>query len=671
VLGAAVGVLVFILIAGAGILLAATMQVRRLPEFVLAAYLLGYATVVALCLSLSVFGAMARPVLVAGAVVIFGVALAVWLSQGAPRPPKISAPAARVLVSRRPVLLLGVVAVLALVYVAALILGTPPNGSDQLNYQLPRAVLWLEADRVGYVHDAYDQRINSFAPNGEIGVAFALDVTRNEIFAAFVQFAAALACAVGVFALGRRLRLSDVEAAFGALLFLTLPIVLLQAASTKNDVVVASFLVAAAAFLLGETRGHLALAGLTTALAVGTKFTAFYGIVILGMLALLASTRRERVLRLATLAGGTIAGSYWYVLNIVETGRVFGDTSAFRGLTSVFSPRENLYSLVGLALDSIDVSGARGADILLYPAAALVAGVCLALTGRRSRSREWIGVAVAMALIASPVLLHVLAVDLGKPLLVRVLHGLGNPPAYIPPSGNPTLSPTLASDTGSWFGPVGFVLALGVAAGVLLLVRRGAIPRVAELFALAPLAWVVLVGSSLTYLPWQGRFFLFPMALSASLWGSLLRAPQVAWAAAVLGAVTASLTLVHYAEKPSGLRLVDRDPVQSVWGMSRWQAQSLELHPPPIGQELRFIQEHVPPDESIALAIGDNDYGYPMFDPHFRRHVGLVPFGSSAAQFQSEWLVANPVRAPEIDTSCWRAMFRSQAGTVFRRAARC
>ena len=73
----------------------------------------------------------------------------------------------------------------------------------------------------------------------------------------------------------------------------------------------------------------------------------------------------------------------------------------------------------------------------------------------------------------------------------------------------------------------------------------------------------------------------------------------------------------------------------------------------------------------IALALGDNNYGYPVFDPHLERRVELVPFGSSAAETQAKWLLANSERAGEIDRTCWHAVFRSQAGTVFKRAARC
>jgi hypothetical protein len=52
-----------------------------------------------------------------------------------------------------------------------------------------------------------------------------------------------------------------------------------------------------------------------------------------------------------------------------------------------------------------------------------------------------------------------------------------------------------------------------------------------------------------------GRFFVYPVALSAALWGLVLRRRAFAVAAVALAATTAALTLLHFREKPSGLHL--------------------------------------------------------------------------------------------------------------------
>ena len=667
--GVLLGATVLLVVAGTGVVVAAALRITNVGQLVLAAYVVGFADVVALSLFLSLFGEMTRAMLVAGSLTVFAAATGIWLLVGAPRPPRLPPRALGSLERSRPVLVLAVAVGGALMYVAVLILRTPPNGWDQLNYQLARAAFWAQDGRIGYVDSAYDQRINIYPPDGEAAFAFVLSVTRNEVFAALVQFAAALACAVGAFVFSRRLRIRREEAAFGSLLFLTLPIVLLQASTTKNDLVVASFLVAAAVFLLGDSRREIGLAALATALAVGTKSTAFYGVVVLVALAVVALPRSRLPMRLAALVGGTLIGRYWYAVNMHDSGRFLGDTSGIPGLTAILSPRANLVEAVGLGVDTVDLSGSSGADLFVYLLVALAVVGGLAFFGSRRERGRYRWALVAGVLVASPLALYVVTTRIGRPAFVRLYDALGHPTAYIPPNSDPNSSPTFASDTGSWYGPVGLLLAIGVGVAVVVLVRRGSLPRTAAVAAVAPAAWLVLLALSLTYHPWQGRFFLFPVALSASLWGLALRVRSVAWAATALGATTAALSLVHYAEKPSGLRLLDRSTVASVWTMPRWQVQS--LHDPSVGPVFRFLDDDVPQNASIALAYGVNDFGYPVFGPHLDHHVELVPFGSNARDIRADWLLADPKRMSEIDTACWEPVFRSDNGTVFQRQSEC
>jgi hypothetical protein len=184
-------------------------------------------------------------------------------------------------------------------------------------------------------------------------------------------------------------------------------------------------------------------------------------------------------------------------------------------------------------------------------------------------------------------------------------------------------------------------------------VRRGALARTPALAASAPLVWLALVALTLTYHPWQGRFFIAPVALSAALWGLSLRVPALAWSAAALGAVTAFLCLDHFAEKPA----------RSVWHEARWQVQS--QHDPAIGPVFRFVDEQVPQHDAIAIALGPNEFSFPLFGPHLERRVELVPSPST------RWLFADAKHAEQVDTKCWHARLRSERGTVFERAPGC
>jgi len=663
VAGAALGVFVVAIVVVAALLFASLLELPTVPELVVATYVLAFAEVVGLVLVLSVFGEVTRVALVVGPMAVLAAAFGTRLLLGGRRLPGWPEGIGAKLRSSRCVVVLGVVAIASLGYALALVVGTAPNGWDQLNYHLARAAFWLQYG-VGYIGSAYDERLNIYPPNGEIPFSFLMGVVGNERAAALAQLAAALVSAVGVFALARRFRLSTTEAAFGGLAFLLLPIVLLQSTTTKNDAIVASLLVSAAVLLLGDSRRVVAIGSLACTLAVGAKFTAGYGVVVLLALVVVAPPVGLRAWRIGGLALATVGGSYWYLVNAAEGGGLLGDRPSIPGLTSIGHPSENALTFVGLLVDWIDLSGAEGKDILLYVVAAAIVVV---IVGRGANSsRRWS--IVAGAIVLSPLVLWVATTQVGRPALLALSDALGTPTGYLAEGAEPS-SPTVASDTGSWFGPAGLLLVVVTAVAGVVLARRGVLGRAALVAALAPLAWTVIVALTLTYHPWQGRFFIFPVALSASLWGLILRRPPLAWSAVALTATTCLLTLTHYVEKPSGLRLLEGDPPSSVWSLRRSQVQS--QHDPSLESVFRFVDESVPGKDSIALALGANDFGYPAFGPRLERTVRLVPVGSSASDLDTEWLLANPERAAQIDTACWTVAFQSEAGTVFRRADGC
>jgi hypothetical protein len=650
-----------------GLVVGSTLRAGNVAELMLIAYVAAFTELVGLFLLLSLSGDVRRGTLIAGALVVFLAAAGVWLLAGRPKPARPGSFRLRLLTRHPPFLVLAIAVGGALSYLLALVLGTPPNGWDPLNYHLARAAFWLQSGRIGYIQAAYDQRLNFNPPIGEIGSAFALGVTRDETFAGFVQLLAMLACAVGVFAFARRIGQRRAQAAFGSLLFLTLPIVLLQSTVAKNDILVASFLLVAAVFIISHRLRDVVLASLAIALAVGTKFTAIYGLFVLLALALVAPPHRRRGWRVLGLALGTIVGSFWYVVNAVETGHILGDQSGVQGLTALFHPRANLLTAFGAAVDMLDVSGAQGKDILLYLGPAALVGVGLTL-GAGDGRRRLRGLLTA-GVIGSPLLLLLLSNEVGRPALTRLYEHLGRPQGYLAIGDTVASSATTASDTASWFGPVGlWFVVVSTVAGVVL-VRRRSIPTLALVAVLAPTLWFVLVSVSLTYNPWLGRFFVFPVALSAAVWGMALTRSEAAWAATALGVTTMAFALIHYVEKPSGLRLLDRSPAVSVWSMTRAQVQS--RHDPEIEPVLRFFDDEVPSKATVGLALSANDFGYPVFGPRLERKVDLVPSGSSARDVRAGWLLASTERAREIDTTCWRDVFQSVAGTVFKRAQSC
>jgi hypothetical protein len=668
-LAALVAVVTALLLTTTGLALGATLRVRSLAELLLAAYVLAFAEVVALTLLLSPFDGIRRPALLAGLAVVCALAVGLWWRSGRPVAATGALRAAgRVLREWPPLVVLATAVSLAFAYVIALVVGTPPNAWDTLSYHLARAALWRQDGAAGYIDNAYDGRLNGNPPNGELALTFVLELTRDERFAGFAQLLGALALATGVFALARRLGLSRPEAAFGGLLFLTLPLVVLQASTALNDLVLAALLLAATVFLLGDSRQSLGLASLATALAVGTKVTAAYGVVILLLVAVVASPRDARPGRVVAIGLGALAGSYWYVLNLAKTGRALGPHYG-TDLIALFEPRENLLSALARILDTLELPGTEGSggfsnsDALLYVVVAAVllsTLVVIALTTGRVR--------LSVALTAGWLALLPLSVPPLGYVYWRAfakLHDvLGGPEGELPVGEWPRQ--TTASETISWFGPLALFLLVGVAVASVVLHRRGSWSGLAVALAVAPLLWLVLVSASIEYDVWQGRFFVFPVALSAALWGVVLRTPAVAWAAVAIGATTVALSLVNSLEKPSGVQLFADREIESVWGRERWEVQSLTRAE--IAPVLRFLEEEVPTDAAIALALNGDEWGYPAFGRHLERPVELVPLRSTGRGVAAGWLLLGPARPGALDPVCWRPVVDTPSGWAVLRA---
>jgi hypothetical protein len=665
--GLVCGLLAFGLLATTALAAAATLRLRSLAEFALAAYLLAYGEAVLLVLVLSPFGAVERPVLLVGLAIPCVVAASAWWWRGHPLPDVSGLRrVASLMRSDRIFWPLGGVVALALAYTVALILGTPPNNGDSLAYHLARAAFWRQDGGVGYIEHAYDG-LDAFPPNTEAVFTLIMEVTRSERALGFVQFGSVMACAVAVFALARRIRCSEREATFAALVFLTLPTVLLQASTTKNDLVVAASLLAATAFLVGDRRWpNHALVVLATALAVGTKVLALFALPLLAIVAIGVRPAEQRPQRLLALAAGIALGSYWYVLNVLKTGRILGDVGA-EDSTVIFQIQENVLSAAALVLDTFDVSGAVKADVLVY---ALVAALFFVPSILR-RQNDGAGSASLLS-----VCLFVAVFPFGVLASSYVLwHGfetlddhLDAPNDDLPRYGWAT--PTQASESFSWFGPIGPLLLVAAGATAVVLVRRGSWSRLALLFGFAPLVWLIIVAASLPYHPSYGRYFIFPVALSASLWGLVLRVRAAAWAICALSATTALLSVVHFFEKPSGLRLLEGDVPETIWGAERWRVHSAPKPETPQAA-LRFLAT-LPKNDSVALALGYNDFTYAAFGPRFERRVELVPEGSDGRTVDAMWLLANASRADTIDATCWRPVVESPEGWVgFRRRDAC
>jgi hypothetical protein len=653
------------LVAGTGLLLATRLAEGSITQLLIGAYVISFSEVILLSLLLSVASLYTRGAFLTAAVVLCAAAIAIaYPIRITPFPRK----SFFLSVMRDPVLVvIGAVVLGVVAYSLALALFLPANDQDALEYHLARGAFWKQQGGIAYIPGAEDARLNGFPPNGEIAMSFTMLTSRSGQFAPLVQLTAALATALAVYGISRRVGLGVREGLFGGMLFVTLPAVTLQASTGLNDIIVASFIASAAFFLLRPTSINLALAGASVALLTGTKLIGLVALPGLGLVALTARRNGRRAV-LSALGVSAGLGCYWYVLNLAKTGDFFGGISS-EAVTP--DPVAAIARTIRLALDTVELPGAVGLDRLFYVAAAglLALGVYLR-PGRAGERRTQ--AAIAGGLTLAPLALVPLA-----HLLVRgsqkLFFELGRADVGYLDSSR---SATKASPVFSWYGPVGVLLTVSSCVLVLHAVHRRRLPPVLLVLAAAPALWVVCIGLVIPYFEWNGRFAMGGFALASATWGLLLRVRPLAWATGALAVLTVFLAFIHLHDRPSGVRLIEPVSEHSVWDQPQWIVQGTDH--PDLHAVFRFAEQHIPSHARLALQpnVFPSKHGkfvpgvppFPFFGSHLSRSILFADSASVARVEQAGWAILYQKDQQRCFPG-WSRAFSYGAWVILRRAS--
>jgi 4-amino-4-deoxy-L-arabinose transferase-like glycosyltransferase len=642
-------------------LVAAKLGLRTLTCLLLAAYVVGFAEIVAVTLLLSLAREVRAWTVLAG---LAAALLVAWRAPGSLRSwPEAwhGGGSARRDVFRDPIVgVLGVAVAAGLVYSAALGLFTASNEWDAMTYHLARAAFWMQQHAVAYVPDSPVVMIDAYPPNAEVGALFTMLLSKSDRYVGLVQYTALLATALATYGISRRVGFSPRPALFGALVLLTTPVLVLQGSTALNDVVVASFLTTATYFLLGATGRELGLGGLAVALAVGTKFTAFLALPLVAVVALAGQPRRQwPKVGIAGLAGALV-GSYWLVVNLLATGSLDGGASEQLEHDPDARPQAVLARatrlLAGFA-DSLDV----GRDRLLYALSAAVLVVVLGVLWWRRGRRRWLFLAGVGAVACLP-----LAMPLVRGGLFRAHESLWD---AVEEPGLAALAAERGSwppsATGSYYGPIGLVLLVAGTFLVVQGVRRGVLRPLTAVLATAPFVLVVLVAIGTEFDPYRGRFLIYGVSLAAATWGVVLGRRWLAWGVVSIACTTLLLAFVHSLEKPTGLHLLDLSRTNGVWGSPRADVQAW-VRPGDTAEVIRFFARERSSGR-VGLLLERTDWVYPYFGPKLDREVVFVAPDADLDDF--DWLVFSERRA-EMPGRGWSLALRTEDGwRVYRRDA--
>jgi hypothetical protein len=572
------------LVGVASLALSALFRPDGVAALALTAALVAFVEIVLVSHGLSLFDAYERGPLLAALAAVAALALAVVAIARPPVPPLPHARAVREVLADPVLGVLAVIVALELCYLVALATLTPPTENDALTYHLTRAILWIQQSSLAPIHDAGDWRINGHPRNAELLDGFTMLLSGSLRWVSLVQVAALGVTMVAIHGTAGRIGLDRRAAAFGALLYPTLPVVALQAPIAKNDLVVGALVAVTAFFLLGRSAVDIPLAVAAGALLMGTKVTALLAVPALLAVAALAPGRASRRTALAVGAVAAVAiGGAAYLAHLDREGHSPGGVVYGRG-NRLLSP---IARTTRYAVETFELPGAWGRNVFLY----VVVAAALAALGLVRRKRAVVAAAALVAL--APVVLPV------ESVLMRVYWHFWELFGYEPALHyGTTRDATIASAVQSWFGPVGLALVLAALVLVTRAARRGRLPWVGVALAAAPVLVLVMSATLIGYHPYSGRYVMGGVALSAATWGLVRGSRWVSWALVAVTATTLLLSLLDSREKPTGIGVLESSPRRSVWTLPREWSQNTKPELAPI---TRYVDDHAAPGSTIAL----------------------------------------------------------------------
>ena len=216
---------------------------------------------------------------------------------------------------------------------AYLIYLVPPNNNDSLYVHMARVGHWMQIGSFDY-YPTYYMFQHYYPFNAQGLIHWTVLFSGSDHFAGYIQFLAAVICALLIYGFARLLEFLPEQGLFASMLWLTFPQVFFKSTTTQVDLIVTAFVLASFYLLFYgvryASRAAFILSGISLGIAIGTKQTAFFVLPALG-LALLGYVFIARVqIRtfkswlLSALLASILFGSIAYIRNYVWFGNFIG-----------------------------------------------------------------------------------------------------------------------------------------------------------------------------------------------------------------------------------------------------------------------------------------------------------------------------------------------------------
>lgn len=579
-----------VLLAVPAAVLPALLRVRGPVAYALAALVTAAAVVVGVSTATSVVDSYTPAGVLLGQALVAVAAVALWLRAGRPLPPRLPRPSPRAALAfaRTDPVLAGFAAIAAAALGIQLVqaLSVVSNGWDPLAYHLARAAYWIQHQSVGHFEGGTPRQLG-YPPNAEMMTAWTMLLLRGDRFANAVQFTALLGTGLAIVGGARVLRFPRRGAVLAALLFMTMPIPIMQAATSQNDLVAGFFVLAGTVLLVRGLRdghrGELATGVTALALGVGTKGIVVVAgpsiaLIVAAMAWRLPAARRALPAAIAMgVAALVLFAAYNFVLNLNNTGDLYGN--ARQGIARQAPLLDNAVRVHwGFAdLPGVEIPWVQDA--------------------LRQRAPD-------------------------------VLGSLEGPARF------EYRVDTAADDSRSGFGPVA---ALFLLPALIAFAVGWRAPPARRLAAWASLLFLALFPLAAEYDPDLFRVALPGIALGAPLLAALHRWPGVAGLAVGASLLTLGPCVLANPYRP----IVRGDDGPPAWDMPR--EDQFGIFRPEVAAALRRLDELTDDDATLGFAGSEhNAWDYPFFGPRLERRLVRIgdPARLTAAQMRERGLDA-------------------------------
>lgn len=286
---------------------------------------------------------------------------------------------------------------------------------DSLWYHMPFAVEMAESHSVTGLHYTETVFTNWFYPqNSELLHAVGILLTDRDTLSLFLNFGWLAVAFLAAWCIGRPYGRAPLAVVAAAVILECHTLVVREPGAAKNDLMAAALLLAAIAILINSSRRpgwSLAVAGLATGMAVGTKSTALaMALALTVAVIVLAPAGRRWAAAGWWFLAGVAGGGYWYLRNLVVAGNPIPQVESLGPIT--LPHPEQLqggrpdFSIAHYATDTAvwrdyfgpGLDNAFGA---LWPlvVGAAIGGSLVALLWGRDRVLRWMGAVALFGLL--------------------------------------------------------------------------------------------------------------------------------------------------------------------------------------------------------------------------------------------------------------------------------